>query len=110
MTPQFMVPALGATATSSEWAPLFPILHWQFSGFIAAVFAVAMVIMHVSFAVCVFNDAGRLRWQGRSIVVLSPFVWGLAALVLGLMGVAFYWLCHYSRFSRLERPTDSTQQ
>lgn len=85
MTPQIFFPALG---------PL--------GSLVAALFAVAMVILHVALAVSVSQDTGRLRSQNRAVVVLSPFAWTLAALVLGLAAVALYWICHYSRFGRKE--------
>jgi hypothetical protein len=83
MTPQFFLPALG-----------------QLGGLIATLFAVAMIVMHITFAVCISRDAERLQNQGRLGAMLPPFAWALAALALGLVAVAFYWLCHYSRFSR----------
>jgi hypothetical protein len=42
----------------------------------------------------------RLRAKNRPIIILTPFLWTLSALFLGLLAVAFYWLCHYSRFTR----------
>ena len=60
----------------------------------------AMVMLHVLFASCVWIDANWVRQQGRPLVLLPPFVWSLASLLLGLTAVAFYWLCHYSRLSR----------
>ena len=65
---------------------------------IAVIFAIAMIVMHITFAVCISKDTARLRERNQPVVVLTPFAWGLAALVLGLIAVAFYWLCHYSRF------------
>ena len=67
-------------------------------GVSALVFLGAIVLLNIMFMVCLWNDAGRLRERGRSTVVLTPFVWGLSALVLGLVAVALYWLCHYSQF------------
>jgi cell division protein FtsX len=90
MTPQSMLPAFG-----------------QLGGLIAAIFALAMFVMHILFAVCICNDTSRLREQKRLVVVLTPFAWTLAALVLGLIAVAFYWLCHYSSFSRTDKPPDA---
>jgi cell division protein FtsX len=86
----FMFPALGSLGV-----------------LIAAIFSIAMIVMHITFAVCISKDTARLREQNRLVVVLTPFVWGLAALVLGLIAVAFYWLCHYSKFSRLDKSHDA---
>jgi hypothetical protein len=63
----------------------------------------AMIVMHVLFAVCIKRDADLRRIGGRPLVLLTPFVWALAALLLGLVGVAFYWVCHHSRFYRIEK-------
>lgn len=70
------------------------------TGFFAVLLIGVTVLMHILFTVCIWNDASRLRQQGRATVVLTPFVWGLTALFMGLVAVAFYWLCHYSRFGR----------
>ena len=71
-----------------------------YSHIVVISFTVAILVLHVFFMICVWNDASERRLEERTTVVLSPLVWGLAALVFGLVAVAFYWLCHYSTFSR----------
>jgi hypothetical protein len=83
MTPQFLLPAFGPLA-----------------GLFALIFGVAIILLHILFAVCIDNDMTGLRAKGRPIIVLTPFLWTFAVLFLGLVAVAFYWLCHYSRFTR----------
>jgi amino acid transporter len=83
MTPQFAIPALGSLG-----------------GLFAVTFAAAIILLHILFAVCIASDMTRLRERGRPIIILTPFLWAFAALMLGLVAVAFYWLCHYSRFTR----------
>lgn len=82
-------------------------LNLSWLGQIGQIFGIlliaAMILMHILFAVCVRRDAGRRLNETRPLVLLTPFVWALAALLLGLVGVAFYWLCHYSRFYRTEK-------
>ncbi|RYD83631.1 MAG: hypothetical protein EOP84_07615 [Verrucomicrobiaceae bacterium] len=63
-------------------------------------FWVALALLHVLFMFSLWTDAERLRAQGRSTSVLTPFVWGFSALLLGMMAVALYWLVHYSRLGR----------
>ena len=64
------------------------------------IFAVAIVVLHILFAICISNDMTELRAKGRPIIVLTPFLWAFAVLFLGLVAIAFYWVCHYSRFTR----------
>jgi ABC-type sulfate transport system permease subunit len=71
-------------------------------GFFAVVVVIATIILHILFAICIADDITRLRQQGRTTVLLSHLPWILSALLLGLLAVAFYWVCHYSRFGRPE--------
>ena len=72
----------------------------ELTGVFSLLFLGATALLHILFAVCIWNDASRLRERGQSTVVLTPFAWGLAALLMGLVAVALYWICHYSRFVR----------
>jgi hypothetical protein len=83
MTSQFAIPTLG-----------------ELSVLLAIVFGVAMILLHILFAVRVSDDMNRLKDKGQPIIVLTPMVWAFAVLLLGLVAVAFYWLCHYSRLTR----------
>ena len=83
MNTQFIIPAFG-----------------QLSVPLVLLFALAMVVLHILFAVCIANDMGQFQKRGRPIIVLTPFLWTFAALLLGLIVMAFYWLCHYSRLTR----------
>jgi hypothetical protein len=62
----------------------------------------ATVVLHVLFAGCVLKDAHLRVAKQQPVIILTCFTWALAALMLGLIAVAFYWLCHYSRFYRKE--------
>ena len=83
MNPQFIFPVLG-----------------QLGELLAIAFAVAMVVLHIWFAVRISDDLNRLEDKGRPIIVLTPNLWVFVVLLLGLAAVAFYWLCHYSRLTR----------
>jgi len=84
----------------------FPALG-PLAGFLAVLFALGMIVLHITLAISLSQDMSRLRAQGRPVMVLTPFTWGLAALVLGLIAVVFYWVCHYSRFARMEKKPDA---
>ena len=75
-----------------------------FSAVIPELIAIAFVVLHILFMCCIMNDAKRLQQGGRSTAVLTPFAWGLAAALLGLMAVALYWVAHYSTFARKDGP------
>lgn len=78
---------------------MFPALG-SVGGVIAIVFAAAMILLHIFFTVCISDDMSRLKDKGRPIILLTPILWAFTVLLLGLVAVAFYWLCHYSRFTR----------
>ncbi len=83
MQPTFNLPGFG-------WWPMV----------YSTIVAVLFIILHLVLMKCVWADGQRLRLGGRTTVVLTPFAWALAALMRGLLGVAFYWLAHYSSFVR----------
>jgi hypothetical protein len=60
--------------------------------------AIAAAAMHFIFFLCIWHDAGKLQTLGRSSLVLPPLIWGLSALVFGLIAVVIYWVFHYSSF------------
>jgi hypothetical protein len=72
----------------------------QLGELLVILFAAAMVLLHILFAVRISDDLNQLEDKGRPIIVLTPNLWVFAVLLLGLVAVAFYWLCHYSRLTR----------
>jgi hypothetical protein len=80
-------------------------LSWlgQFSQLFGIVVVAALILMQIMLGNCIWRDANQRQTAGRPLVLLTPFVWMLVALLLGLLGVAFYWVCHYSRFYRPEK-------
>jgi hypothetical protein len=75
----------------------------QFGPLFSTVFIMGMILMQIMFGVCIWRDANQRLIGGRPLILLTPFVWALAALLSGLLGVAFYWVCHYSRFYKIEK-------
>jgi hypothetical protein len=71
-------------------------------GLFGIIIVIATIVLHILFAVCVWNDASQRRQKNQPLMILTDFTWSLAALLLGLVAVAFYWLCHYSRFFKRE--------
>ena len=70
----------------------------ELGGLVTFLFIAATVLLHILFTFCIAVDVNRLREQGRTTVLLMPFAWALSALLLGLVAVAFYWVCHHSNF------------
>lgn len=70
---------------------------------VTLLFLLAAGLLHFMAMVCVLGDANRLRERGRSTVILTPFVWALAALIGGLIAVGLYWLFHHSRLAGRDR-------
>ena len=83
-----------------ESATPFSVLQWygHYGHYFILAFGLAVVLAHILFAACIWKDASTLGGLGHPTMVLTPFAWALAGLVFGLMGVALYWLCHYSSF------------
>jgi cell division protein FtsX len=71
-------------------------------GLFGIIIVIATIVLHILFAVCIWNDASQRLQKNQPLIILTDFTWSLAALLLGLVAVAFYWLCHYSRFFKRE--------
>ena len=69
-------------------------------GVFALVVIGVFLVLHIVFTVCVWKDADRLHYQGRSTVILPAFIWGLTTLFFGLPALALYWAVHHSRLAR----------
>jgi hypothetical protein len=72
----------------------------EFSGFVttlATLFGLCMyVIVSVVLAQATSNDVERLRKSGREPHLLGSVGWALLVLVTNVVGVALYWVMHYS--------------
>jgi hypothetical protein len=58
------------------------------------------IILNLIFAVAIFIDARRLRQTNCPTRFVPPVLWALTALGAGLLGVALYWMIHYSTLKR----------
>lgn len=67
-----------------------------FSTLATVVGIVFVLALHVILAQAVANDVDKLHTSGRRPRFLGSAGWPFAALVLGLVTVAFYWAVHYS--------------
>lgn len=54
------------------------------------------VVVHVVFALAVFNDSGALVHEGKKTVLVGPGIWGAATLIGGVFVAAAYWVMHHS--------------
>lgn len=66
--------------------------------FFGVAMVVAMVIVHVAFALGVLAHAGRRQTQ-----FVPSWVWALATLLTGVFGAVGYWVVHVSTLSPLAK-------
>jgi len=60
-------------------------------------YMVALVVVHIFFALGVYHDAQQLEQKQKgSVFFVTDGIWGLATLIGGLVTVAIYWAMHYS--------------
>lgn len=63
------------------------------------------VLVHIACAIAVYHDAMKLGTRTRanptplSTVMVGALVWAGGTLLLGLVGLALYWLVHHSSLS-----------
>ena len=72
----------------------------EFSGFLATIGAIVVmclyVVLSIVLAQATANDVDRLRESGREPQMLGSVGWALLVLVTNVVGVAMYWVMHYS--------------
>lgn len=66
-------------------------------------FVLALVIVHLVFAVGVFQAARRGQQDGRRCWLVQPGYWALASLILGPFFAAVYWAIHHSAFGGFDQ-------
>jgi hypothetical protein len=76
--------------------PLAGVFGWLggFGVFLAGVFALVTVVVHVVFALGVMRDMARLLEEGRTPLFAPPWAWAFTTFVGGLVGVAVYYALH----------------
>jgi hypothetical protein len=65
-----------------------------------AVFWIAILCVHIAFTLATYYDASLLNRRGTGTIFVSPFIWGLAVLIGGLVTVTIYWAMHHSELRR----------
>jgi len=74
-------------------------LPGQFASLIAVfwVFFIGLTILiHVLFALAVWQDGTGLVQHGSRLIFVGPAIWALATLLGGVFVAVAYWLVHYS--------------
>lgn len=70
----------------------------MFVGCVSALVAIMSLIVHIVFALGVYDVATRwVRW--RRVYFAGPVVWSLATLIGGVFVAAVFWLLHFSTLS-----------
>lgn len=59
-------------------------------------FWLALIVVHIVFALAVFRHSSATRDGGSELVFAAPGIWALATLVTGVLGATCYWLLHCS--------------
>jgi hypothetical protein len=66
-------------------------------------FVLAMAVLHLVFAVGVFQAARRGQQDGRRCWLVQPRYWALGTLLLGPFFAAVYWAMHHSAFGSFDQ-------
>lgn len=53
------------------------------------------LIVHVAFAIAVYNDIDRLIIEEGEIELVPELIWILATLLGGVLTVGVYWIVHH---------------
>lgn len=69
---------------------------FEISRAISSVIGVLSLILNCILAYAVNQDAQRLCRMPSHLFLVGPIIWSLLTLVSGVVGLAIYWLVHYS--------------
>jgi len=75
-------------------------LHNDAAMVIGLGFAVLALVIHIFFAIAVFNDAAKREEEKKQLWFVNQWLWAGATLIGGLVAAAIYWAMHYSTLSR----------
>jgi hypothetical protein len=70
------------------------------NGVVTVVFCILLLIVHVQFALAVYEDGVRLNLGPKGTLLVGPGMWGFGTLLLGPFLAAAYWLMHHSTLRR----------
>lgn len=68
----------------------------EWSAFLAALPSIFLLALHLWLSVLVWADARVVNDSKGGAFLRVPALWGFIALVTGILGLALYWLVHYS--------------
>jgi hypothetical protein len=71
-----------------------------FNGIVSVVVGILLLIVHVQFALAVYEDGLRLNLGPKGTLLVGPGMWGFATFVMGPFLAAVYWLIHHSTLHR----------
>jgi hypothetical protein len=66
-------------------------------------FVLAMAILHLVFAIGVYQAARRGQQDGSRCWLVQPRYWALGTLILGPFFAAVYWAIHHSAFGGFDQ-------
>ncbi len=90
--------------------PVF-IQHAVTIGIIPSVLALFALIIHLAFAIAIFNDALARRRTEQFVWFVHPIFWAGATLIGSVFVAGVYWAIHYSTLAptRLPAHLESTE-
>jgi uncharacterized membrane protein len=72
----------------------------EFSVGLSLLMGLLLLIVHVSFALGVYEDALRMHFGPKGTLFVGPGMWMFATVMLGPFLAALYWLMHHSTLRR----------
>ncbi len=63
-----------------------------------AVIIILTAIFHIVLAYKTYCSADYILHTNGRLFLMGPFLWSIAVLIFGLLGLSLYWAAHYSKF------------
>lgn len=70
----------------------------------AGLIALCTALVHLCFAIAVWDDIQRIRNAGQKPRFAGGILWALAVLFGGVVVLACYWLMHHSTLNQFSQP------